>query len=538
LKQASDNVHPSRARTSLTDFLLLLLITAAAFAIQGYHPAVEDAEIYVPQIQKLLHPELFPFGAEFFETHARLTLFPNLIAATSRLLHLPLGWTLLGWQLLAIFLLLLACHRLAGVLFTERAAQWSAIALVAGVMTIPVAGTALYIFDEYINPRSIALFAALFALDSVLRRRYGLAAAWMALAALIHPLMSVFALSLIAVILWLRDFGGMRLLHGTAGASGISGKPGGGAMAAGALALLPLGLSLRQPSPAYRAVIQMRPYFFILEWRWYEWIGLIAPIAVLVWLAWQPRRRSQSDAVLLCRALVIYEVVYFSLALVMTIPPRFLALVRYQPLRSLQLLYVLLFLVLGGWLGQTLLRKRVLAWVALFAPLAVGMFIVQGQIFPATPHVEWPGLVPANDWLQAFAWIRGNTPQNAIFALNPYHMELRGEDEHGFRASTQRSMLVDAVKDSGALTMFPDLPLAETWEAEMKTEAGWERFQTADFARLRRDWGVTWVVLDQPNLTLPDCPYANRTLRVCKLDDTFSMQSSGGSAPAVAVNHQ
>jgi hypothetical protein len=155
-----------------------------------------------------------------------------------------------------------------------------------------------------------------------------------------------------------------------------------------------------------------------------------------------------------------------------------------------------------------------------------------------TPHVEWPGRVPANDWLQAFAWIRGNTPQNAIVALNPYHMELRGEDEHGFRASTQRSMLVDAVKDSGALTMFPDLPLAETWEAEMKAEAGWERFQTADFARLRRDWGVTWVVLDQPNLTLPDCPYANRTLRVCKLDDTFSMQSSGGSAPAVAVNRR
>jgi len=36
-------------------------------------------------------------------------------------------------------------------------------------------------------------------------------------------------------------------------------------------------------------------------------------------------------------------------------------------------------------------------------------------------------------------------------------MNSQGEDEHGFRALAERSMLADRVKDSGAVTMFPRL---------------------------------------------------------------------------------
>jgi len=54
---------------------LLFLITVAALFVHGYHPGVEDAEIYIPAIKKILNPALYPFGAEFFLNHARLTLF-------------------------------------------------------------------------------------------------------------------------------------------------------------------------------------------------------------------------------------------------------------------------------------------------------------------------------------------------------------------------------------------------------------------------------------------------------------------------------
>ena len=546
----------------LKDFLILLLLTAGAFLIAGYHPAVEDAEIYVPGIKKVLNPTLYPFGSEFFQSHARLTLYPNLIAASVRLTHLSLDWVMLLWHALSIFLVLLACWKLSCLCFDDAAAHWAGVALVAALLTIPVAGTALYIIDEYLNPRALALFAALFAIGGVLRRRYLTATIWIVLAAPLHPLMSVFGASLSAVIIWLRDFTGSRAMPAAARPAPSSiteqGKSlvgrtlkrdAGTAMLTRALArlasrmlchetpetqrppismasvalgvlLIPLGVSLRLPSAAYRDAIQLRPYFFILRWHWYEYLGIFAPLLLLWWLGRLARKQQLNNASLLCHACIVYALVYFAIALITTIPPQLLAFARYQPMRSLQLVYVILFLIGGGFLGKWVLRDRAWRWLALFVPLSLGMFSGQRQLFPATPHIEWPGRVPHNDWLQAFAWIRANTPTNAVFALNPEHMALPGEDQHGFRALAERSMLADAVKDSGALTMFPDLPLAEHWKQQMQAQEGWENFQVADFERLRRDWGVTWVVLDQPNVTGLVCPYTNPTLRVCRVESS------------------
>ena len=55
---------------------LLSLLSAAAVLVHGYHPFIEDAEIYVPGIKKLLNPALYPYNAVFFASHARLTFFP------------------------------------------------------------------------------------------------------------------------------------------------------------------------------------------------------------------------------------------------------------------------------------------------------------------------------------------------------------------------------------------------------------------------------------------------------------------------------
>lgn len=486
----------------LKEFFALLPLTAGALLVAGYHPGVEDAEIYVPQIKKILNPALYPFGSEFFQSHARLTLFPGMIAACVRLTHLSLGTTMLLWHWLSIFLVLLACWKLADLCFDEAAARWAGVALVAVLLTIPVAGTALYIMDEYLNPRSLALFAALFAIAAVLQGKYVAAALWIIFAAAIHPLMAIFGASLAAVIVFLQSSVARAESRATA-------------RAASGILFLPLGITLRQPSPAYREIIQMRPYFFILRWHWYEWLGIFAPLLILWWIG--RANRNRAAIALLCRAIVVYEIVYFVLALAITIPPRLLSLVRYQPMRSLQIVYVILFLLAGGLAGKFLLQNRVWRWLALFVPLCFGMFYTQWQLFPATPHIEWPGRVPHNDWLQAFAWIRVNTPTNAIFALNPKHMALPGEDQHGFRALAERSMLADAVKDSGALTMFPELPLAEHWEQQIQAQKGWEQFGPADFERLRRDWGVTWVMLDGPVVRGLDCPYANPTLRVCRI---------------------
>ena len=492
----------SGLRVELGKVLGLLLLSTAALIVHGYHPAAEDAEIYNPAILKMLNPSLYPFGAEFFSSHARLSLYSSLMGVTCRIFNSSLDFTLLFWHFISIFLLLLACWGVSTELFESPRARWAGVVLVAAVLTIPVAGTALYLMDQYANPRELALFAGVFAISAVLKKQYAGVVLWITFGALMHPLMSVFSLSLIAVITWPRVLQRVASLP---------------KYVAQATWLLPLGLSFAYPSQAYRDVVQNRYYFFILRWRWFEWLGILAPLFMLWWFSRLARKCGITRVDLLCRALVVYELIYFALAFLMTIPTRLVALARYQPMRSLQILYVLFFLIMGGLVGQFALQNRPWRWLVLFVPLSGSMFYAQRQVFPSSPHIEWPGAVPTNDWLRSFVWIRMNTPVDAVFALNPKYMGLPSEDEHGFRAVAERSRLADAIKDVGAATMFPDLPLAEHLRQQLKSQEGWERFRTSDFIRLYREWGVTWFVLDQPRATTLECPYKNKTVRVCRL---------------------
>ena len=83
--------------------VILWLLTLGALLVAGYHPYAEDAEIYLPGVEKIFHPELFPAGQEFFLSHARLTLFPNLIAFSLRVTHLPMETGLFLWHVASIF---------------------------------------------------------------------------------------------------------------------------------------------------------------------------------------------------------------------------------------------------------------------------------------------------------------------------------------------------------------------------------------------------------------------------------------------------
>ncbi|HXW93993.1 MAG TPA: hypothetical protein VEK33_25810 [Terriglobales bacterium] len=475
------------------NLLFLLLLTLGALFIHGYHPWAEDAELYLPGVEKLLHPELFPFNAQFFEPHANATFFPNLIAASIRLSHLPFDTALLLWHLATIFLFLLACSELSGRCFADAKARWAGVALMAALLTLPVAGTALYIMDQYLNPRNLSAFATIFAVVRTLDRKYFQAAWFLVFAAAIHPLMSVFALSYCILLV---GFERSKFFSGLA-------------------AWLPFGLSLSPPPPAYHQVALTHSYHYLTRWKWYEWLGALAPLLILWWFSRLARSRRLRNVDLLCRALLIYELVYLPAALVLSIPPRFEALARVQPMRSLYLLYIIMFLVAAGLLTECLLKDRVWAWILVLLPLSLGMFVAQRALFPGSAHLEWPGSHPRNRWVNAFLWVRNNTPKDAIFALNPNFMNIDREDEQGFRAVAERSRMADVGKDAGAVSMFP--LLADEWWRQVQAQAGWNQFQLQDFRRLEADYGVSWVIVEQPDLPGLHCPYQNEAVKVCQL---------------------
>ena len=86
-KKKSEEVSPVTepiAQSSLWQRILVLLqqpfvflsgLTFLALLIQGYHPYVDDAAIYVAGIEKVIHPSLFPLHAEYVLPHLKHSLF-------------------------------------------------------------------------------------------------------------------------------------------------------------------------------------------------------------------------------------------------------------------------------------------------------------------------------------------------------------------------------------------------------------------------------------------------------------------------------
>jgi len=469
--------------------------------VHGYHPAVEDGELYLPGVKKALNPALYPFNDQFFMSHMRMTLFDELIAASVRISHLPFDYVILLWHFICIFALLLGCWRVSRACFQDPRAPWGSVALVAELLTIPVAGTALYIMDQYLTTRDLSTAGIMLVLADALEHRYLRAGILIFLLATIHPLMSVFGIGLL-VFLYIEE----RLV-----------TPRLDPPAAGGIAtlLLPALPSLRPVSSIYRDILDTsHSYFLVVRWQWYEWVGIVAPLALLWGFALYGNKHGLRKVVVLSRALVHFGLVFTALALLVSIP-RLAGLSLLQPMRCLQLIFIALFILLGGMLAESVLKSHLWRWVVVLTPICLGMFLVQRQLFPATEHLELPGRALTNPWVQAFDWIRNHTPNDAIFALDPNYMELAGEDEHGFRVLSERSGLAN-LYDRGAVSMFPALD--RTWYEQTREQQGWRNFQASDFRRLRQHWNVTWAVLQRPAVLGLICPYSNDVVAVCRIE--------------------
>jgi hypothetical protein len=125
--------------------------------------------------------------------------------------------------------------------------------------------------------------------------------------------------------------------------------------------------------------------------------------------------------------------------------------------------------------------------------------------------------------VEAFDWVKANTPVDAYFALDPRYMSSAGEDFHGFRGLAERGQMADWDKDPGVVSLFPEL--APRWSREVHALDHWKNFTAEDFHRLHEQFGVGWTVLALPAadkggsqaIPLSDCPYRNRGVLVCRI---------------------
>lgn len=279
--------------------------------------------------------------------------------------------------------------------------------------------------------------------------------------------------------------------------------------------LWPLGWIFEPTSDAWHQAAATRPFFFLLRWHWYEWLGILAPLVLLWWFRALALRLNSPMLARLAERLVYFGVFQFAVAIVILWPAQFERFRSFEPMRFLHLVYLLFVLISGGLLGQYVLQRNVLRWLLFFVPLSAGMFYAQRQMYPDTAHLELPATASRNGWVDAFRWISRNTPVDSQFALDPRYMELPGEDYHGFRALAERSALADEIKDSGIATRVPSL--APRWLHEVQAQRGWREFRDYDFLRLKAEFGVNWVVLQAPGIAGLSCPYSNSQAVVCRV---------------------
>jgi len=527
-QSASEQSKPiARKRERGFALLLVSVLTVFALAVHGFHPYAEDGGLYIAGVKRLLDPELYPWQTAFVLEPMRFSLFAPLVAVLVRLSRLGLPAVLLLLHLASIWATLFAAWMLSARCWTGRLARAGAVGLLACWLTLPVAGTALFLMDPYLTARSFStpctLLALVAALDftgwnaagSTRRRGLFLCASSLALAAAMHPLMAAYALWATLTVVCMRSPRRRTRVWGAA------------SLSATMLAIAAcLQVAAKPESAACIRIAQTRTYWFPTMWAWYELAGLAAPLAILLAFAWTPSRRTAPHSSLqpngaqqvLARTAVAVGVTAFLVALLFAragAPTHLVA--RMQPLRAFQIVYLMLVLLLGAKLGEYALRRKPWRWAAAFALLGGVMFAAQRGTFPNSPHAELPWTASRNPWTQAFLWVRANTPEDSLFALDADYINAPGEDAQSFRAIAERSALPDYSKDGGEASIAPEL--TEAWTTGQAAQRGLSAPNQTDAQRIAslRPLGVTWIVLESPIKTAFDCPYRNAAVKVCRL---------------------
>ena len=477
-----------------------MFFTVLGFLVMGYHPGLEDDGVYLTAVKADLNPALYPYNANFFRLQIEATLFDGWMAHFVRWTGIPLAWAELLWQLVSLFLILWAVKMIANQLFAEESARWGSVAMIAAMFTLPVSGTALNLVDQHLHPRNLATAMILLAISRILEEKRWQAAPLLLVAFLLHPLMAAMGISFCFFLtMAMLDAVLVRLR----------------ALRDSMAAAVPLGWVLEPADPAWRKALETRTYYFLYKWTWYEWLGALAPL-LLFWLVWREARKlGETMLARFAAAVFVYGTFHQILAMAVLWLPSLVRLTPLQPMRYLHIEYFLFVLLAGGLLGRFILKRKLWRW-AVFLLAANGCMLAAQRVqFSASEHLESPGREPANPWLQAFAWIRVNTPADAYFALDPNYLSAPGEDYHSFRALAERSQLADDVKDPAVVTQVPEL--GAVWARQVQAEEGWPRFKLADFERLKAEFGVDWAVVSYPQPEGLTCLWHNSTLAVCRI---------------------
>lgn len=402
----------------------------------GYRFGVSDQAYYVPAIQHLLDPALFPRDSALLDAQSSLMTSDQLMAGVVQATTGSLPGVAAGFYLLSLLVLIAAAVYFArGLQFS-----WWAVAAFGLLLTMRhrIAKTGANSLEGYMHPRQMAFGLGVLALASVIRNRFGVAALCVALAGVLHPTTALwFGLAVVAGAAvrrpeWRWQLGALAVV---------------GALASlWAVTLGPLAGRLVTMDPLWLQVLATKDYLFPTEWPLDAWLLNLA-YPVVIWFTWRVRERRglavQGESALVAAAVVL------TAAFAVSIPLTAMELALAVQLQITRVFWVLDFLAvayIAWWLTRAPRVATVAVAILAVASAARGYYLL--EVWQPERQLVTTDL-PQTPWVDAMSWLR-TQPADWHVLADPDHAWKYGVS---VRIAAERDTVLEGVKDS-ALALY------------------------------------------------------------------------------------
>lgn len=509
----------------LKEYLLIALLTLISPILTGYYFGVLDHDHYLPYLNKLLNPALYPNDYFFSQPHVQYSWFDNIIVFISQNLNLNLAWTHLLLYLISLFIFYLSIYLLAKTFYHQVSV--AVLAIIFLILPKWASQIGYMTHHYYFVSRDLSLGLSLLALNFILVKKNKLSILFLIIAFIVNPSIPIPVMMLLP--LSLRKFN---------------------------LAIFPVDSSWLQ------SLQQRGTYSFPHLWNWTGWGTLVYYYSLLgiSWLVLKQKlfgkyRSILNKFIIICSGLFVFHLLISS---VFPIPQ----LIQLQLLRSVNYIFILALIAMAGTITELLKKShlivKIMAIIAAFSlhfwslhltiwhillvwllPVAWWLFprkknyrlfkslplIVAGSILFISvssqliikPIVKLPlywyypnpliSLDTFGNWRQVQLWAKSNTAPSAVFLVPPQWS--------GFRSFSERGIVADA-KDGGAV--FYSAAYSHSWQERMDALTNYQYFSEADFINLNRFYPFNYIIVTSAHQPLNfESVYQNQQFSIYKL---------------------
>lgn len=500
---------------------VLLITLLGYFFFPGHTYLQSDTQIYIPMLERLHDPALFPRDIVALRPHLTFTLYDEAALALKRLTHADFEWILTTEQLvlraLAVCGLILIALRLG-----LTAVQSFFVAAVVSLGST-ISGPAVLAIEYEPVPRGFAIALLVFALGLLAQERVVLAGIAASVAFLYHPptTMPFWGLAFLLVLLrrlrWtilapLAIAGILMFALAKFQVQGVETSP-----------------IMRRLDPFQENLQRMRAaYSFVSTWILNLELGYAVQAAVAALAFWRLRKTVPAPLRDFLWGLPVAGILCVPLSWLLLEKEHWALIPEWQPARAIlfvSLMAALLSVVaamkatgfLERFFGLTAaflmplqhamvgrqIHYRPLLLAAALALLTAVLYAIRRETIalaalipffaiPQSKLVENYPRIESTDLRTLSDWARESTPQPALFLFPDSGTSL----EPGiFRARSLRGLYVDW-KSGGQVNYFPEFT-REWWTRWVATGSGRWHTMPADFAKLTA-MGVDYVVLKKP----------------------------------------